>query len=56
MRKAMQDAVRKASEDSMVIPVYRSAQPYVMQPYVHTEWPKIHQIQWTPWEDWMAKH
>ena len=47
MRKAMQDAVRKASEDSMVIPVYRSAQPYVMQPYVHTDWPKIHQIQWS---------
>ena len=56
MRKAMQDAVRKASEDSMVIPVYRSAQAYAMQPYVHMEWPKIHQIQWTPWGDWMAKH
>jgi ABC-type transport system substrate-binding protein len=56
LKKAMQDAVRKASEDSMVIPVFRSAQPYVMQPYVHTDWPKIHQIQWSSWEDWMAKH
>ncbi len=56
LRKAMQDAVRKASEDSMVIPVYRSSQPYVMQPYVHTDWPKIHVIQWNTWEDWMAKH
>jgi peptide/nickel transport system substrate-binding protein len=56
LKKAMQDAVRKASVDSMVIPVFRSAQPYVMQPYVHTEWPKIHQIQWSSWEDWMAKH
>ena len=56
MRKAMQDAVRKASEDSMVIPVYRAAQPYVLQPWVHTNWPKIHQIQWSTWEDWMAKH
>ena len=56
MRKAMQDAVRKASVDFMVIPVYRTAQPYVMQPYVHTDWPKIHQIQWSSWEDWMAKH
>ena len=56
LKKAMQDAVRKASEDSMVIPVYRSAQPYVMQPYVHMEWPKIHVIQWNTWEDWMAKH
>lgn len=56
MKKAMQDVVRKASEDSMVIPVYRAAQPHVLQPYVHTEWPKIHQIQWSTWEDWMAKH
>jgi len=56
MKKAMQDAVRKASEDSVVIPVYRSAQPYVMQPHVHTDWPKIHQIQWKTWEDWMEKH
>jgi peptide/nickel transport system substrate-binding protein len=56
MRKAMQDAVRKASEDCMVIPIYRSAQPYVMQPYVHTSWPRIHQIQWSVWDDWMAKH
>jgi ABC-type transport system substrate-binding protein len=56
MKKAMQDAVRKASEDCMVIPVYRSAQPYVMQQHVHTDWPKIHQIQWNTWEDWMEKH
>jgi ABC-type transport system substrate-binding protein len=56
MKKAMQDIVVKASEDCMLIPVYRSAQPYVMQPYVHTNWPKIHQIQWSTWEDWMEKH
>jgi peptide/nickel transport system substrate-binding protein len=56
MKKAMQDAVRKASEDSMIIPVYRSAQPYVLQQYVHSNWPKIHQIQWSSWEDWMEKH
>ncbi len=56
LKKAMQDAVRKASEDSMIIPVFRNAQPYVLQPWVHTNWPKIHQIQWSSWEDWMARH
>jgi peptide/nickel transport system substrate-binding protein len=56
LKKAMQDVVKKASEDSMIIPVYRSSQPYVLQPYVHTGWPKIHQIQWSSWEDWMEKH
>lgn len=56
MKKAMQDIVRKASEDAMVIPVFRSAQPHVMQPYVHTNYPKRHVIQWNAWEDWMEKH
>jgi len=56
LKKAMQDIVRKASEDAMIIPVLRSAQPNVMQPYVHTNYPKRHVIQWNAWEDWMGKH
>lgn len=56
MKKAFQDIVRKASEDAMVIPVFRSAQATVMQPYVHTDYPKTHVIQWNAWEDWMGKH
>jgi peptide/nickel transport system substrate-binding protein len=55
LRKAMQDAVKKASEDSMIIPVFRNAQPYVLQPWTHSDWPKIHQIQWSSWEDWIGK-
>jgi ABC-type transport system substrate-binding protein len=56
MKRAMQEIVRKASEDAMIIPVFRSAQPNVMQPYVHTDYPKRHVIQWNVWEDWMGKH
>jgi peptide/nickel transport system substrate-binding protein len=56
VRKAMQDIVRKASEDAMVIPVFRSAQANVMQPYVHTEYAKRNLVQWSAWEDWMSKH
>jgi peptide/nickel transport system substrate-binding protein len=56
MHAAMQKAVRIASEDAMIIPLYRSANPHVMQPYVHTEYPMIHGIQWNAWEDWMDKH
>jgi peptide/nickel transport system substrate-binding protein len=56
MKRAMQEIVKKASEDVMVIPVFRSAQPFVVQPWLHTEYPKRHVIQWNAWEDWMAKH
>jgi ABC-type transport system substrate-binding protein len=56
LKKAMQDIVRKASEDVMVIPVFRSAQANVMQPYVHTDYAKINLVQWSVWEDWMGRH
>lgn len=50
-KKAMQEIVRRASEDAMVIPIYRSAQANVMQPYVHTSYPKRHVVQWSAGED-----
>ena len=56
LHAAMQKAVRIASEDAMIIPLFRTALPHVMQPYVHTEYPMIHGIQWNVWEDWMEKH
>jgi ABC-type transport system substrate-binding protein len=56
LKKAMQDIVRRASEDAMVIPVFRLAQANVMQPYVHTEYAKINLVQWNVWEDWMGGH
>ncbi len=48
--------VRQGGEDAMVIPVYRSAHALVMQPYVHSEYIKIHTVYWHPYKDWMEKH
>jgi peptide/nickel transport system substrate-binding protein len=48
--------VKKAGEDAMVIPVYVSAQANVMQPYVHSNYVKIHSVIWYSYEDWLEKH
>ena len=55
VRRAMQQAVRQAGEDAMVIPVYRSAQAGVMQDYVHSDYLKIHDVTWFSHQDWMEK-
>jgi peptide/nickel transport system substrate-binding protein len=52
----MQQAVKQAGEDEMVIPLYRSAQANVMQTYVHSDYIKIHSIVWYSYQDWMDKH
>ena len=52
----LQKAVKQGSEDAMIIPVYRSAQAYVMQPYVHDKYMLIHTIYWHPYDTWMEKH
>jgi len=52
----LQQAVKQAGEDCMIIPLYRSAQACVMQPYVHSDYTKIHSIVWFSWQDWMEKH
>jgi len=49
-------AVRQAGEDCLYIPLWRSAEAAVMQTYVHTEYPKIHGIIWSPADDWMDEH
>ena len=51
-----QAIVKQAGEDSMVIPLWRAAQAVVMQPYVHSNYMKIHTIIWNSYEDWMEKH
>jgi ABC-type transport system substrate-binding protein len=56
MNKVLQAAVRQASDDAMVIPLWRAAQASVMQPWVHTDYPKIHSITWYSHQDWMEKH
>ena len=53
--KAVQQAVRLASEDAIVIPVWRSAQALIMQSYVHTDYIKAHSTTWRTYEDWMEE-
>jgi ABC-type transport system substrate-binding protein len=48
--------VKQAGDDAMVVPVYVSAQANVMQPYVHSNYIKIHSVIWYSYEDWMEKH
>lgn len=56
MHRALQQAVRQAGEDAMIIPIYRSAQAVVMQPYVHTNYIKIHSVIWhDAYQDYMDK-
>jgi len=52
----IKEAVRQAGEDAMIIPLFRTAEAVIMQPYVHTDYPIIHGIIWTPYDDWMEKH
>ena len=56
MNKALQAAVRQAGDDAMVIPLWRAAQASVMQPWVHTDFPKIHSVTWYSHQDWVDKH
>jgi ABC-type transport system substrate-binding protein len=48
--------VKQGGEDAMIVPVYRSAQAYIMQPYVHDNYMLIHTIIWQPYDTWMEKH
>jgi peptide/nickel transport system substrate-binding protein len=48
--------VRQASDDAMVVPLYITAMATVMQPYVYSDYPKIHIIIWKSYEDWMEEH
>jgi peptide/nickel transport system substrate-binding protein len=52
----IQAAIRQAGEDCLFIPLWRTAEAAVMQTYVHTEYPKIHGIIWSPADDWMDEH
>ena len=54
--EVIQEIVKKAGEDVMIIPIYRSAQAVVMQPYAHTNYGLIHTVIWYAYEDWMEPH
>jgi peptide/nickel transport system substrate-binding protein len=48
--------VRQASDDVMVIPLYVTSGPVVMQSYVHSNYAFIHGLQWDFYQDWMSQH
>jgi peptide/nickel transport system substrate-binding protein len=54
--KKINQVVVKAGEDAMVIPIYVSVLASVMQPYIHSNYIKIHSVIWYSYEDWMEKH
>jgi len=49
-------AIQQAGEDCLFIPLWRGYEATVCYPYVHTEYPKIHGIIWSPQNDWMEAH
>jgi ABC-type transport system substrate-binding protein len=55
MKAALQQAIRQASEDGTVIPLWRSAQANIMRDYVHTDYIKVHSVTWYSYNDWMEK-
>jgi peptide/nickel transport system substrate-binding protein len=52
----IKEAIRQAGEDAMIVPLWRTAEASIMQSYVHSNYPKIHGIMWTPEDDWMEAH
>lgn len=52
----IKEAIRQAGEDAMIIPLWRTAAASIRQSYVHTDYPKIHGIMWSPEDDWMEEH
>jgi peptide/nickel transport system substrate-binding protein len=52
----IKEAIRQAGEDAMIIPLWRTTEAAIMQTYVHSEYPKIHGIMWSPEDDWMELH
>jgi peptide/nickel transport system substrate-binding protein len=52
--KVLREIVRQAGEDAMIIPLVRSVQAAVMQPYVHSDYMKIHrQTMNVCYRDWL---
>jgi len=54
-KSATQGVIRLAAEDAMIVPLWRSAQAGVMQPWMHTDFVKIHSIVHWSHQDWMEK-
>ncbi len=55
--RALRQVVKQAGEDAMIVPLVRSVQAAVMQPYVHSDYMKIHrQTGNVVYRDWMESH
>jgi ABC-type transport system substrate-binding protein len=52
----VKEAIRQGGEDAMIIPLWRTCEAGIMQTYVHSDYPIIHGIIWTPQDDWMEEH
>ncbi len=52
----IKEAIRQAGEDAMIVPLWRTVNVAVMQPYVHSDYFIIHGVIWTPYDDWMEAH
>ena len=52
----IKEAIRQGTEDAMIVPLWRTAEAGIMQTYVHSDYPLIHGINWTPYNDWMEAH
>ena len=55
LKVALQHAIRQASDDAMVIPLWRSAEANIMRDYVHSDYIKVHSVTWYSYNDWMEK-
>jgi ABC-type oligopeptide transport system substrate-binding subunit len=55
LNKVLQQAVKQAGDDAMVIPLWRAGQASVTHPWVHSDYPKIHSIVWYSHQDWLSK-
>ena len=54
--KVIQEMVKQASNDVMLVPLYVTPQPSVMRSYVHSTAFSIHIGRWDSFNDWMEKH
>ena len=52
----IKEAIRQGTEDAMIVPLWRTAEAGIMQTYVHSDYPLIHGINWSPLNDWMEAH
>ena len=52
----IKEIIKQGTEDAMVVPIYKDCNVQLYAPYVHTDYPKIHGMIWTPYDDWMEKH